>query len=192
MRPAESRVAVDTAVLMGDVEDAAQEPQRRGLRPRADCQAVNERLDGGPGDLVDGHVPELGRDPEFPVLRVAAPGLRRYGGLLGIGELGPDPVERCAAQARVESACSQRGFVVALGLEGFRLAQRGEGGRCLDPAGQGLRIADQVAHLIARFAGGIEAFTDAAGSVAGHQRRTCLSQERTSAQSQRRTRAERV
>ncbi|SHY99327.1 Uncharacterised protein [Mycobacteroides abscessus subsp. abscessus] len=46
------------------------------FRPGADGQAVNEDLDVGAGDFVDGHVAEPRFDPQFPVLGVAAPGLR--------------------------------------------------------------------------------------------------------------------
>ena len=177
---------------MCDVENRPQKTQRRDLRPRAHRQTVCERLDVGAGDLIDGHVTKAWFDAQFPVLGVAAPGLRRHRRLLGVGELRPDPVERRSAKARIEPPCAQRRFIVSFGLECLRLAQRRERRGRFDPAGWDVGVADQVADLVAGLPGLVEASPNAARRVAGHYRRTCLSRDRTSAQSQRRTRSDKV
>lgn len=87
-------------------------------------------------------------------------------GLFGIGELRPDPVQRCASEAWVESTCTERGFVVTFGFERFRLAQGRKRGRCFDPARWSVRITDQVPDLVARLAGRVEALSYAARGVA--------------------------
>lgn len=47
--------------------------------------------------------------------------------------------------------CTERGFVVAFGFERLRLAQGRKRGRRFDPARWRVRIADQVADLVAGF-----------------------------------------
>lgn len=125
-RDTDGRVAMDAPVLMGDIEDRPQNSQRGHLRPRADRQAVDERLDIGAGDLIDGNVAEPRFDAQFPVLGVAAPGLRRHRGLLGFGELRPDSLQRCVTEAWVEPTPTEGGFVIAFGFERLGFAQSRE------------------------------------------------------------------